>query len=82
MAFREHTKFRNQLHVFKDRKDAGRLLGEMLVEYRDAGAIVLALPSGGVPVGVEVAKALNAALDLLIVRKFRYLTTPKQDSEQ
>lgn len=69
MALREYTMFRNQVHVFKDRKDAGRLLGEMLAKYQDAGALVLALPSGGVPVGIEVAKALNAALDLLIVQK-------------
>ena len=66
MALREYTKFRSRVHVFKDRKDAGRLLGEMLAEYKDAGALVLALPSGGVPVGVEVAKALKAELDLLI----------------
>ena len=69
--------FRNRVHVFKDRKDAGRLLGEMLAEYHDAGALVLPLPSGGVPVGVEVAKALNAALDLLIVRKIQIPDNPE-----
>jgi len=69
--------FRNRVHVFKDRRDAGRLLGEMLAEYQDAGALVLALPSGGVPVGVEVAKALNAALDLLIVRKIQIPDNPE-----
>ncbi|MFZ2198789.1 MAG: phosphoribosyltransferase family protein [Thermodesulfovibrionales bacterium] len=77
MALREYTMFRDRLRVFEDRRDAGRLLGEMLVEYRDAGAIVLALPSGGVPVGVEVAKALNAALDLLIVRKIQIPDNPE-----
>ena len=77
MALREYTMFRDRVRVFEDRKDAGRLLGEMLVEYRDAGAIVLALPSGGVPVGVEVAKALNAALDLLIVRKIQIPDNPE-----
>jgi predicted phosphoribosyltransferase len=71
MELREYTEFRNRVRVFKDRKDAGRLLGEMLAKYRDAGALIMALPSGGVPVGVEVAKALNAALDLLIVRKIQ-----------
>jgi len=49
----------------------------MLAEYRDSGAIVLALPSGGVPVGTEVAKALNAALDLLIVRKIQIPDNPE-----
>jgi predicted phosphoribosyltransferase len=77
MALREYTMFRNRVHVFKDRRDAGRLLGEMLAEYQDAGALVLALPSGGVPVGVEVAKALTAALDLLIVRKIQIPDNPE-----
>jgi predicted phosphoribosyltransferase len=71
MALREYTMFRDRVHVFKDRKDAGHLLGKMLAEYKDAGALVLALPSGGVPVGAEVAKALNSELDLLIVRKIQ-----------
>ena len=69
--------FRDRVHVFKDRRDAGRLLGEMLAEYKNAGALVLALPSGGVPVGVEVAEALNAALDLLIVRKIQIPDNPE-----
>lgn len=77
MALREYKIFRNRVRVFEDRKDAGRLLGEMLAEYRDTGALVLALPSGGVPVGAEVAKALNAALDLLIVRKIQIPDNPE-----
>jgi len=77
MALREYTRYRNRVHVFKDRRDAGRLLGEMLAKYQDAGTLVLALPSGGVPVGVEVAKALNAALDLLIVRKIQVPDNPE-----
>jgi predicted phosphoribosyltransferase len=77
MALREYKMFRDRVRVFEDRRDAGRLLGEMLVKYRDAGAVVLALPSGGVPVGVEVAKALSAALDLLIVRKIQLPDNPE-----
>lgn len=77
MALREYKMFRNRVRIFEDRRDAGRLLGEMLFEYRDAGALVLALPSGGVPVGVEVAKALNAALDLSIVRKIQIPGNPE-----
>ena len=73
----EYTMFRNRVHVFKDRRDAGHLLGKMLAKYRNAGALVLALPSGGVPVGVVVAKALNAALDLLIVRKIQIPDNPE-----
>lgn len=55
---------------FEDRQQAGRLLGRRLGHYRNRqDATVLALPRGGVPVGVEVANALGAPLDLLIVRK-------------
>ena len=56
---------------FRDRFEAGRLLGEELSRRFDRGQdlIVLALPRGGVPVGAEVAKALEAPLDVFIVRK-------------
>ena len=57
---------------FRDRIEAGRLLGEELRQRGYAGGtdvIVLALPRGGVPVGYEVAKALHAPLDVFIVRK-------------
>ena len=55
--------------LFDDRRDAGRLLAAALARYRDSDPVVLALPRGGVPVGFEVAKALGAPLDVLIVRK-------------
>lgn len=55
---------------FRDRGEAGRLLGSELVARKlAANAIVLALPRGGLPVGVEVADALNAPLDIVVVRK-------------
>lgn len=54
---------------FRDRKDAGRRLAAVLMRYRDERPIILALPRGGVPVAAEVAEALDAPLDLLIVRK-------------
>ena len=55
---------------FQDRAEAGRLLGAELAR-RELGAntIVLALPRGGLPVGVEVAEALKAPLDIVVVRK-------------
>jgi len=55
---------------FRDRAEAGRLLAERLREYagRD-DVIVLALPRGGVPVAFEVARALDAPLDVFLVRK-------------
>ena len=54
---------------FHDRADAGRRLAKACGAYRDAGVLVLALPRGGVPVAWEVARALDAELDLLMVRK-------------
>lgn len=59
----------NAKRTFTDRRDAGRVLGQMLTPYRGRDTIVLALPRGGIPVGVEVAAALGAPLDVLIVRK-------------
>jgi putative phosphoribosyl transferase len=56
---------------FRDRVEAGQLLGKAVAErVRDrSNVIVLALPRGGVPVGYEVARALGAPLDVFIVRK-------------
>jgi len=56
--------------LFEDRTDAGRRLAQALGAYAGrSDLIVLALPRGGVPVAYEVARALKAPLDLLIVRK-------------
>lgn len=54
---------------FKDRRSAGKLLAERVKELKPADPVVLAMPRGGVPVGLEVAKALGAPLDLVLVRK-------------
>jgi putative phosphoribosyl transferase len=55
---------------FADRAEAGRALAQRLLLLHLAGPIVvLALPRGGVPVGAEVARALGAPLDLVLVRK-------------
>lgn len=56
--------------LFKDRTAAGKRLAEQLATYADRpDLLVLALPRGGVPVAFEVAKALNADLDVILVRK-------------
>jgi predicted phosphoribosyltransferase len=55
---------------FSDRRDAGRVLAQKLPAYAgQTDVIVLALPRGGVPVAYEVALALNAPLDIFLVRK-------------
>jgi putative phosphoribosyl transferase len=55
--------------VFRDRGDAGRQLAELLKRIREEDPLVLGLPRGGVVVAFEVAKALNAPLDVWITRK-------------
>ena len=54
---------------FHDRAEAGRRLAKALTRYKDSGAVVLALPRGGVPVAAAIATALRAPLDLVLVRK-------------
>jgi putative phosphoribosyl transferase len=55
--------------VFADRTDAGRRLGERLATRVLRDPVVVALPRGGVPVAAEIAAALGAPLDVLVVRK-------------
>jgi putative phosphoribosyl transferase len=54
---------------FRDRADAGRRLGEHLLPLRSPDVVVLGLPRGGVPVAAQVATALGAPLDVIVVRK-------------
>lgn len=64
----------NELRLpYRDRREAGRLLAQALQDYRGrSGLLVLALPRGGVAVGFEVAHALEAPLDVFVVRKLGF----------
>ena len=64
--------------IFRDRREAGRLLAERLEGYRDEEPIVLALPRGGVVVASEVARALGAPLDVVVARKLGAPAQPER----
>ena len=55
--------------MFRDRKEAGERLARELTRFADSDPVILALPRGGVPVGFEIARVLNAPLDVVLVRK-------------
>ena len=60
----------DELHRFRDRHEAGKVLAGYLNAYAHRqDVIVLALPRGGVPVGFEIASALHAPLDVFVIRK-------------
>ena len=73
-AIFEDRKLRGKRSVFQDRADAGKALAEFLEPHLGRDIIVLAVPSGGLPVAAEMAKRLDVRLDIVIVRK---LQTPR-----
>jgi len=62
---------------FLDRSDAGRRLANRMLHLRGEDVVVLALPRGGVPVAAEVARALDAPLDVIVVRKLGVPVQPE-----
>ena len=65
----EIPSLRDRWPVFRDRTHAGQVLAEMLEVLRGSGAIVLAIPAGGVPVAAEIARRLGIPLDVAVVSK-------------
>jgi len=57
------------MRVFSDRREAGQALARVLASAKERDPVVLGLPRGGVPVAYEVARALEAPLDVFVVRK-------------
>lgn len=55
--------------IFQDRIEAGNLLAEKLMAYKDKNAVVLAIPRGGVPVGYIIANKLNLPLEVVLSKK-------------
>lgn len=62
---------------FRDRRAAGRALATALATYASEDVVVLGLPRGGVPVAAEVARALDAPLDVIVVRKLGVPSQPE-----
>lgn len=60
---------REQTHVFKDRTHAGHILAKMLSAHDTQGGIILAIPAGGVPVGVVMAEKTGLDFDVAVVSK-------------
>jgi len=63
--------------MFKDHQDAGQQLGQALKKYQDKGVLVLAIPRGGMEIGLEVAKILRADLEIIVSRKLGYPGNPE-----
>ena len=65
----EREDLHNRIHVFADRAAAGKVLAEMLAEYRMDRGLVLAIPAGGVPVAAVIARLLGLPLDVAVTSK-------------
>ncbi len=63
--------------MFKNRKDAGEKLAKALEKYKAEKPLILAIPRGGVEVGLQVAKKLNADFSLIIARKLPFPDNPE-----
>src|ERR1051326_3848385 len=66
--------------LFKDRNEAGQRLARALEGYQHDEVVVYALPRGGVPLAVEVAPAIEAPLDLLVVEKLGSPRAPERSA--
>jgi putative phosphoribosyl transferase len=63
--------------MFDDRRDAGKQLARALADYKGKNVVVLAIPRGGVEVGYQVARALDADFSLVVVRKLPFPDNPE-----
>ena len=73
----EEVSLRDKSHVFENREEAGHLLAEKLVQYRNTDTIILGIPSGGVPIASVIRQVLRKPMDLIIVRKIQIPYNPE-----
>jgi putative phosphoribosyl transferase len=69
VCMQEFKVFATNSVLFKDRREAGKQLAQLLENYRKENTVVLGLPRGGVPVAFEVAQELEVPLDVIVSRK-------------
>lgn len=62
---------------FSNRQEAGRQLADRLRQFKDPNTLIFALPRGGVPLGVEIAKSLQTSLGLIVTRKIGHPYNPE-----
>lgn len=73
----EEPSLRDKVHVFRDRLDAGERLGRKLLKFKDEDGLVLAIPSGGIPIGLVIARHVGFPFDLVISRKIPIPRNPE-----
>ena len=73
----EEPAFREKRHLFKDREEAGERLADKMMEYQGSDSLVLAIPSGGVPVGLTIANRRGLPFDVVVVRKLQIPYEPE-----
>ncbi len=76
----ELPELRDQIRIFRSRDHAGRVVAGMLEKFKGTDSLILAIPSGGVPVGMAIAEELNLPLEAAVVSKIPLPWNPEAGS--
>jgi putative phosphoribosyl transferase len=77
MPIHDLPEFRDKTRVFEDRSDAARVLAKMIEDLRGSNAVVMAIPTGGVPVAAGIAEDLGLPMDVAVVSKITFPWNPE-----
>lgn len=66
-----------KFELFADRNEAGKLLASRFIKFKHSNCVVLGIPRGGVPIAFEVAKAIDAPLDIVLSKKIGHPMNPE-----